>query len=60
LHTKEIVIDLSLQKAYALQDGDIVFQGVSLLEKKVEIHTDIPTPIQTRKHKHSQLKQKNK
>ena len=24
---QEIVIDLSLQKAYALQDGDIVFQG---------------------------------
>jgi len=53
---QEIVIDLSLQKAYALEDGYIVFEGrISSGKKGRETPNGIYTIIQKKRHHKSNL-----
>ena len=53
---KEIVIDLSIQKAYALEDGNIVFQGrISSGKKGRETPSGTYNIMQKKRHHKSNL-----
>lgn len=54
--TQEIVIDLSIQKAYALEDGHIVFQGrISSGKKGRETPNGVYNIMQKKRHHKSNL-----